>query len=159
MGNRKCAAELPTSPWREQMEARSFLVLRDRLEKAGMLDQWKEFLRVSGALSMLCYREKIEAALRAPGFAGFQLFDIQDCPGQATVLVAILDAFMDSKGLRVPESWRQLCNRTVPLLRFEKYVSTAAESFDAEALLSNSVPDDLRRTSSGRRLNAGMKRG
>jgi hypothetical protein len=106
MGNRKCAAELPTSPWREQMEARSFLVLRDRLEKAGMLDQWKDFLRVSGALSVLCSREEIEAALRTPGFAGFQLFDIQDRPGQGTALVAILDAFMDSKNLRVSESWR-----------------------------------------------------
>jgi hypothetical protein len=108
---------------------------------------------------VLCYRKEIEAALRTPGFAGCQLFDIQDYPGQGTALVGILDAFMDFKGPTVPEIRRQFCNRAVPLSRFDKYVWTAAESFDAVALLSNSVPDNLRRASSGRRLKAGMNRG
>ncbi len=125
------------------LEPRNFLVLRDRLEKAGMLDQWKDFLRASGELAVLCYREEIEAALRTPGFAGFQLLDIQDYPGQGTALVGILDAFMDSKGLIAPERWREFCNRTVPLLRFDKYVWTTTESFSAMALLSHFGPAGL----------------
>jgi hypothetical protein len=125
------------------LEARNFQVMRDRLEKAGMLDQWKDFLRASGALSVLCYREEIEAALRTPGFAGFQLLDIQDYPGQGTALVGILDAFMESKGVVTAERWREFCNRTVPLLVFDKYVWTTAETFRAEALLSHFGPAGL----------------
>ena len=125
------------------LEARNFQVMRERLEKAGMLDQWKDFLRASGALSVLCYREEIEAALRTPGFAGFQLLDIQDYPGQGTALVGILDAFMESKGIVTPERWREFCNRTVPLLVFDKYVWTTAETFRAEALLSHFGPAGL----------------
>jgi hypothetical protein len=125
------------------LEARNFGVMRERLEKAGMLDQWRDFVRASGALSVLCYREEIEAALRTPGFAGFQLLDIQDYPGQGTALVGILDAFMESKGLITAEQWREFCNRTVPLLRFDKYVWTTAETFRGEALLSHFGPEGL----------------
>ena len=35
-------------------------------------------------------------------FAGFQLLDFQDFPGQGTALVGILNAFMESKGLITP---------------------------------------------------------
>ena len=125
------------------LEARNFQLLRARLEQAGMLDQWKDFLRASGELSVLCYREEIEAALRTPGFAGFQLLDLQDYPGQGTALVGILDALLESKGLITPERWREFCDRTVPLLRFDKYVWTTAESFQAEAMLSHFGPGDL----------------
>jgi hypothetical protein len=38
-----------------------------------MYDQWPDFFRASGALSVICYREDIEAAIRTPGFGGFQL--------------------------------------------------------------------------------------
>ena len=32
----------------------------------------------------LCYKADIEAALRTPGLAGFQLLDLHDFPGQGT---------------------------------------------------------------------------
>ncbi len=47
-----------------------------------MLDQAGDFVRASGALTVLCYREDIEAALRTPGFGGFQLLDLQDFPAR-----------------------------------------------------------------------------
>jgi hypothetical protein len=132
-----------TSKYKGVLEARNFDVMRERLEKAGMLDEWKAYLRATGALSVLGYREEIEAALRTPGFAGYQLLDIQDYPGQGTALIGILDAFMDSKGLITPERWREFTNRTVPLLRFDKYVWTTSETFGSEALLSHFGPDAL----------------
>ena len=79
--------------------ARNFEHWRDKLAAAGMLDQADDFFRASGKLAALCYREDIEAALRTPGFGGFQLLDLQDFPGQGTALVGMLDAFMDTKGL------------------------------------------------------------
>lgn len=58
------------------LEARSYEIFRERLENAGMLDQAHDFVRASGALAAICYREDFEAALRTPGFGGFQLLDI-----------------------------------------------------------------------------------
>ena len=89
-----------------------------------MLDQAHDFVRASGALAAICYREDIEVALRTPGFGGFQLLDIQDFPGQGTALVGMLNVFMESKGMIEPEKWRQFCSETVPLLRMEKYTWT-----------------------------------
>lgn len=63
------------------VRARNYEIFRERLQKAGMLDQAHDFVRASGALSAICYREDIEAALRTPDMGGFQLLDIQDFPG------------------------------------------------------------------------------
>ena len=101
------------------MLPRNLEVFRDRLSKAGMLDQWKDFFHASGALAVLCYKEDIEAALRTAGFGGFQILDLADCHVQGTALVGILDAFNDSKGLVTPEEWRQFCrlHRSAPAFR------------------------------------------
>lgn len=113
------------------LQARNFEVFRENLERAGMLPLADDFFRASGALAVLCYREDIEAALRTPGFGGFQLLDLQDFPGQGTALVGILDAFMESKGLVAPEEWREFCDDVVLLARFPKYTWTTEEVFRA----------------------------
>jgi hypothetical protein len=109
--------------------ARNLEIFRERLREAGMLDQAHDFVRASGALSVICHREDIEASLRTPGFGGFQLLDLQDFPGQGTALVGILNVFMESKGLVTPEAWRQFCCETTPLLRMKKYTWTTDETF------------------------------
>ena len=109
--------------------ARNLEIFRERLREAGMLDQAHDFVRASGALSVICHREDIEASLRTPGFGGFQLLDLQDFPGQGTALVGMLNVFMESKGLITPEAWRQFCCETVPLLRMKKYTWTTDETF------------------------------
>jgi len=86
------------------VKARNLETFRRRLQAAGMLDQADDFVRASGALAVICYREDIEACLRTPGLGGFQLLDIQDFPGQGTALVGILNVFMESKGLITPEA-------------------------------------------------------
>lgn len=112
-------------------------IFRERLQSAGMLEQADDFFRASGALSVLCYREEIETALRTPGFAGFQLLDLQDFPGQGVALVGILDAFMDSKGLIEPEDWRHFCQASVPLIRMDNFVWTAGQPFTATAEIAH----------------------
>ena len=112
-------------------------IFRDRLDKAGMLDQNLNFQKASGAWSALCYKAEIEAALRTKDFAGFQLLDLQDYPGQGTALVGILDAFMDSKNVISPEEWRQSCNDVVLLLEFPKYCWQSTENFQAKLEVAN----------------------
>jgi hypothetical protein len=126
------------------LQPRDFEIFRNRLNQAGMLDQWKDFFRASGALAVLCYKEDVEAALRTPGFGGFYILDLADRHVDEGALVGILDAFNDSKGLVTPEDWRQFCSPTVPLLRFDKYTWNSAETFAAEVLVAHYGPADLR---------------
>ncbi|MCH7224951.1 sugar-binding domain-containing protein [Haloferula sp. A504] len=125
------------------LRARNYEVFRDRLKAAGMLDQAEDFVKASGALAAICYREEIEAALRTPEFGGFQLLDIMDFPGQGTAPVGMLDVFMDSKGIIGPEKWREFCSETVPLLRMEKYTWTEDETFTAKVQVAHYGPADL----------------
>jgi len=108
-----------------------------------MLDQAHDFVRASGALSALCYREDIEMALRTPGMGGFQLLDIQDFPGQGTALVGMLNVFMESKGAIEPEKWRQFCSETVPLLRMKRYTWTTDETFMGRIQIAHYGPADI----------------
>jgi hypothetical protein len=125
------------------LRAENYAIFRERLEQAGMLEQAHDFVRASGALAAICYREDIEAALRTPGMGGFQLLDIMDFPGQGTALVGMLNVFMESKGLIKPEEWREFCSETVPLFRMEKYTWTSAETFTGRVRIAHYGPADL----------------
>ena len=129
------------------LEARNLEVFRERLKKAGMLDQDSIFQQASGQWSALCYKAEMEAALRTVGLAGFQLLDLQDFPGQGTALVGVLDAFMDSKGVVTPENWRQSCNEVVLLPEFSKFTWSSDETFSSKIMVSNysalSIKSDL----------------
>lgn len=121
-----------------------FLIrFRERAAESGLLPQADDFQAASGRLACLCYREEIEAALRTPGMAGFQLLDMQDFPGQGGAFVGILDAFMDSKGIVAPEEWRRFCSEVVPLARLQRYVWTEGERFLAQVEVANYGPTSL----------------
>lgn len=123
--------------------ARNFETFRDRLGKAGMLDEADDFFKASGAQAVNCYREDIEAALRTPGFGGFQLLDLQDFPGQGTALVGILDAFMDSKGLISPADWRNFCSDVVPLARMKNRIWKNTDKFTVQISVAHYGDKDL----------------
>jgi len=110
----------------------NFEIFQETLEANHMGDQAEDFLMASGKLQALCYKAEIEAALRTPGFAGFQLLQLHDFPGQGTALVGILDPFFNSKGYISPEEFRKFCSQTVPLARMEKRIFTNGETFRAE---------------------------
>lgn len=129
------------------LEARFLDIFRQRLEAAGMLDQAADFCKASGAISAICHREDVEAALRTPGFGGFQMLDLQDFSGQGVALIGLLDVFMDSKGLITPEEWRRFCCETVPLLWMTKYTWTTAEIFRGRIRVAHYGPADLPRQS------------
>jgi len=81
-----------------------------------VLEQNHDFAHASGKFQLACYKEEIEANLRTPGMAGFQLLDLHDYTGQGTALIACSIRFgrakaasrrMSSKSFATPSSrWR-----------------------------------------------------
>ena len=118
-------------------------VFRDRLEKAGMLDQAKDFHQASGLWSLQLYKQDIEMDLRTPNMAGFQLLDLQDYPGQGSAYVGILDAFMDPKGLCTEREWRQWCAPVVPLLVADRFCFTIEDGIHAWIQVANYSGESL----------------
>ena len=129
--------------------ARNYEIFRERLKQANMPDQSDDFVKASGKLAVICYREDIEAALRTPDFGGFQLLDIQDFPGQGTALVGILNDFMESKGLIAPEEWSRFCCEVVPLLKMGKYTWTNNENFTGNIEIAHYGKDDFKNAEVG----------
>lgn len=130
------------------LKPRNFSVFKERLRKAGMEDQAKDFLMASGKWAVSLYRAEIEMDLRTRGFGGFQLLDLQDYPGQGSAYVGILDAFMESKGLITPEEWRSFCCEVVPLFVTEKFCWTSNERLKGDIRIANYSANELK----GKRL-------
>jgi hypothetical protein len=126
------------------LKARNFEIFRDSLAARGLGGLADDFLKASGKLQALCYKADIEAALRTPGFAGFELLDLHDFPGQGTALVGILDAFWEEKGYILPEEFRRFCNTTVPLARLGKMIYSQKEELRAEIETAHFGPAPLR---------------
>ena len=113
------------------LKAKNLEIFQETLEANHMGDLADDFLYASGKLQTLCYKADIEAALRTPGFAGFQLLDLHDFPGQGSALVGVLDAFWDTKGYVDGKGYSMFCNQTVPLIRFPKMVYLNTEKLNA----------------------------
>ena len=114
------------------LKAKNFELFKETLEENHLGHLAHDFLLASGKLQTLCYKADIEAALRTPGFAGFQLLDLHDFPGQGTALVGVLDVFWDSKGYVTPAEYKRFCSETVPLARIPKLVLQQNETFKAD---------------------------
>ena len=137
------------------LKARNYEIFRDRLKEKNMLDQAADFVKASGALSVICYREEIEAALRTKWFGGFQLLDLHDFSGQGTAPVGILNVFMESKGLIEPSTWREFCSEIVPLLKMKKYTWENTETFTGAIEISHFGPDDVKQGIVDWKVNSG----
>ncbi len=113
------------------LKPKNFELFRESLNAHHMGHLADSFVQASGLLQALCYKADIEAALRTPGFAGFQLLQLNDFPGQGTALVGVLDPFWEEKGYISPAAFRRFCNTTVPLARLEKHVFMEGETMTA----------------------------
>jgi hypothetical protein len=106
-------------------------IARDQLAERGMLDMAPELVEQSGRWQVQQFKEELEAALRTPGMAGFQMLSLHDFPGQGAALVGVLDAFWDEKGYVTGREFRRFCSPTVPLARMEKRTWVSDEVFKA----------------------------
>jgi hypothetical protein len=125
------------------LKPKNFEIVRDFLAQAGMSGQARDFLRASGRLQALFYKDEIEACLRTPGWGGFALLDLHDFPGQGTALVGVLDAFWEEKGYIKPREYRRFCDETVALARLPKRIWTSDETFGAEVDVAHFGARDL----------------
>lgn len=121
----------------------NFLAIKKDLENKNLFKYAEDFTLGSGQLSAILYKDEIEAALRTPGFGGFQLLDIHDFPGQSTATVGILNSFWESKGIITAEKFREFCSPVVPLLLIKKRIYKNSDLFEAEFQIANYGEADL----------------
>ena len=119
------------------LRAWNFETFKEQLAKNGMGGRDKEFALASGRLQWLMYKADMEAVLRTPGMAGYQLLSVQDFPGQGSALVGVADALWGNKGAVSPEEFKCVNGETVPLLRVEKYVWQNNETFRARGQIAH----------------------
>ena len=128
-------ASYPDPAWQEKytgsFRAAYLDIARDQLIERGMLDQVPDFIEHSGQWQVQQFKEEIEASLRTPEMAGFQLLGLQDFPGQGAALVGVLDAFWEDKGYVTGKEFSRFCSPTVPLARLEKRIWSPKETFEA----------------------------
>jgi hypothetical protein len=117
--------------------AKNFELFKENLEDHHMGKQADDFLMASGKLQVLCYKAEIEASLRTPGLAGFQLLSLNDYPGQGTALVGILDPFWDEKGYVTAAEFRQFCAPTVLLAKMAKMVYRNTDTLHAAIVVTH----------------------
>ncbi|MCX6224865.1 MAG: beta-galactosidase [Bacteroidia bacterium] len=129
------------------LKAKNFEIFKETLEANKLGHLADSFLLASGKLQALCYKADIEAALRTPGMAGFELLDLHDFPGQGTALVGVLNPFWEQKGYITPEEYSLFCNPVVPLARMEKLVLNSNEIFKADIEVANYGPGALQEVS------------
>lgn len=121
----------------------NFKAIKADLKKKGLLDKADDYLKASGQLAAILYKEEIERAMKTPQQSGYQLLGLNDFPGQGTALVGLLDAFWDSKGVIEPERFREFCAPVVPLARFDKAVWQSHETFEADIEIAKYSPTPL----------------
>ncbi|MCL6220253.1 glycoside hydrolase family 2 TIM barrel-domain containing protein [Zunongwangia pacifica] len=116
------------------LKARNFELFQEDLADHHMESLANQFLMASGKLQASCYKQEIEATLRTPNLAGFQLLGLTDFPGQGTALVGVLDAFWDEKPYISADEFSAFNASVVPLIRLEKFtfIDTAHVSIPVE---------------------------
>ncbi|HVU38722.1 MAG TPA: hypothetical protein VHC95_10330, partial [Opitutales bacterium] len=112
-------------------------IFRDLADQHGLLPWNKLFAWASGRYQLQCYKEDIEANLRTPNLAGFQMLDLHDYLGQGTALIGVLDAFWQSKGYASAEEFRHFAGPVVPLARLANRTFTTADTLESEVELYN----------------------
>jgi len=132
----------------------NYEIFRASAAAHGLLEKNKDFAWASGRLQLACYKEEIEANLRTPGMAGFQLLDLHDYMGQGTALVGVLDPFWKPKGYATPEEYRQFCNTTVPLARLSSRIWTTADTLTAPVEVAHYGAAPLARAASAWKIVA-----
>ena len=100
-------------------------------EQQGVLEYNPDFAWASGRFQLACYKEEIEANLRTPGLAGYQMLDLRDYLGQGTALIGVLDAFWQPKSYVTAAAFRRFNGPTVPLARLTQRTFTTAETLTA----------------------------
>jgi beta-galactosidase len=115
----------------------NYEIFRDSAAQHGVLERNKEFAWASGKFQLACYKEEIEANLRTPALAGFQLLDLHDYLGQGTALVGVLDAFWNPKSYVTAAEFHRFSGPTVPLARLRNYILRTSDAFNVDVEIAH----------------------
>jgi hypothetical protein len=110
-------------------------IFRALAARQGVLADNRAFAAASGRFQLACYKEEIEANLRTPGLAGYQLLDLHDYLGQGTALIGVVDAFWKPKRYVTAAEFRRFNGRTVPLARLARRTFTTGDSLGSDVEL------------------------
>ncbi|MBQ2948971.1 MAG: hypothetical protein IJD94_08375 [Clostridia bacterium] len=114
-------------------------LIRDKVEAAGLMPRWKEYVEATGEISLLCYRAEIEAALRTEGMSGISLLGLQDFPGQGTALVGMMNSHLTPKpyAFAQPECFSRFFADALPLVLLPRMTYAAGETLEARVRMVN----------------------
>ncbi len=126
------------------LQPRYLALYRQALARTGLTQHADQFLHASGQLTVTLYKEEIEALLRTPDVAGFQLLGLTDFPGFGPAFIGVLDTLSKSKGLIAPKEFCRFCGPTVPLLRLEKRLWRSDETLSARLDVAHYGPMELK---------------
>lgn len=117
----------------------------DDVAKAGFLADWKKRVEITGEMSLLAYREEIEAVMRTEEMSGISLLGLQDFTGQGTALVGMLNPHLRPKpyDFAKPERFKRFFTSVLPLVLLDKYTYFADEKLVAEVMLANYSKADI----------------
>lgn len=117
----------------------NLMAIQKRVEEAGLLSDWEQRVAATGELSLLAYREEVEAALRTKHLSGISLLGLQDFPGQGTALVGMLNSHLRPKpyAFAKPERFQQFFSSVRPLVLMEQYTYTNREVLQGEVVFAN----------------------
>ena len=123
----------------------SLRLVQKRVEEAGLTKIWKEYVEATGELSLIGYREEVEAVMRTKAMSGISLLGLQDFPGQGTALVGMMNSHLEAKpyDFARPERFRQFFRGSLPLVEMEKYTYEFGETLTAKILAANYGKQDM----------------
>lgn len=118
---------------------------KNRAVEAGTFRKAPLFKDASGKWAANLYKAEMELAQRSPGIAGFELFGLQDYPGQGTAIVGILNPFLESKGFISAEKWLQSSQDLALMAEFPKFTFYEEELVEIPVITINFTenPDEL----------------
>lgn len=114
----------------------NFEVIKKDMIKKNVYHKLNDYIKASGHLAKLLYKEDIECSLRTHHMGGFELLGLSDYTGQCTATVGLLDVFYKSKNLITPDEFKEFCCDTVPLLKANRIFKNT-DKFKAEFDLYN----------------------
>ncbi|MEO1584285.1 MAG: discoidin domain-containing protein [Planctomycetota bacterium] len=131
---------------RDFLEARLLGMCEDALTRAGLDGLAHSLTDASGRFQALLYKAEIEAALRTPGLAGFQLLGLADYPGHGFAPVGVLDQFLRPKGYSSPAQYQRFCADRVLLARMPARVFEQGDRVAVQLDLAHYGRDDIEGT-------------
>ena len=120
--------------------ADNIAVVRDKVRNLGISDkEWKNRVNATGEISLLSYREEVEAVMRTESMSGLSLLGLQDFPGQGTALVGMLNSHLKAKpfDFAKPERFRAFFRESAILALLPRYTYTSKDILEADIKVAN----------------------